>query len=62
MFEVTAITHRNDPLFHDVFPVGPEHLVLFSPGMEGVVFSQLKELVPQVVAINVPVSGAGNLV
>ena len=62
VFEVTAITHRRDPLFHDVFPVGPEHLVLFSLGMEGVVFSQLKALVPQVVAINVPVSGAGNLV
>ena len=62
VFEVTAITHRKDPLFHDVFPVGPEHLVLFSLGMEGVVFSQLKELVPQVVAINVPVSGSGNLV
>ncbi len=62
VFEVTAITHRRDPLFHDIFPVGPEHLVLFSLGMEGVVFSQLKQLVPQVVAINVPVSGAGNLV
>ena len=62
VFEVTAITHRNDALFHDVFPVGPEHLVLFSLGMEGVVFSQLKEQIPQVMAINVPVSGSGNLV
>ena len=62
VFEVTAITHRKAPLFHDIFSVGPEHLVLFSLGMEGVVLSQLKELVPQVVAINVPVSGSGNLV
>lgn len=62
VFEVTAITHRNEPLFHDIFPVGPEHLVLFSLGMEGVVFSQLRQLVPQVTAINVPVSGSGNLV
>jgi 2,5-furandicarboxylate decarboxylase 1 len=62
VFEVTAITHRYNPLFHDVFPVGPEHLVLFSLGMEGVVFSQLKALVPQVLAINVPVSGSSNLV
>ncbi len=36
--------------------------MLFSLGMEGVVFSRLKELVPQVTAINVPVSGSGNLV
>lgn len=62
VFEVTAITHRRDPIFHDVFPVGPEHLVLFSLGMEGVLLSQLKQIVPQVVAINVPVSGSGNLV
>ena len=32
VFEVTAITHRQEPLFHDIFPVGPEHLVLFSLG------------------------------
>lgn len=62
VFEVTAITHRRAPLFHDIFSVGPEHLVLFSLGMEGVVFSQLRQLVPQVVAVNVPVSGSGNLV
>lgn len=62
VFEVTAITHRKDPIFHDIFSVGPEHLVLFSLGMEGVLFSQLRQLVPQVVAINVPVSGSGNLV
>jgi UbiD family decarboxylase len=30
--------------------------------MEGVVLSQLQQLIPQITAINVPVSGAGNLV
>lgn len=62
VFEVTAITHRRDAMFHDVFNVGPEHLVLFSLGMEGLVLTQLKQLVPQVVAVNVPVCGSGNLV
>lgn len=62
VFEVTAITHRRDALFHDIFSVGPEHLVLFSLGMEGVVFSQLQKLIPQVKAVEVPVSGSGNLV
>ena len=62
VFEVTAITHRRDALFHDIFSVGPEHLTLFSLGMEGVVFSQLKQLVPDLIAINVPVCGSGNLV
>ena len=62
IFEVTAITHRRDAIFHDIFSVGPEHLTLFSLGMEGVVFSQLKQLVPDLIAINVPVCGSGNLV
>ena len=62
VFEVTAITRRSDAIFHDIFNVGPEHLVLFSLGMEGVVLSQLKQLIPQVKAIHVPVSGSGNLV
>ncbi len=62
VFEVTAITRRRDALFHDVFNVGPEHLVLFSLGMEGVLLAQLRQLVPQVTAVNVPVSGSGNLV
>jgi 2,5-furandicarboxylate decarboxylase 1 len=62
VFDVTAITHRRDAIFHDVFNVGPEHVTLFSLGMEGVVYSQLKQLAPGVRAINVPACGSGNLV
>ncbi len=62
VFEVTAITRRRDAMFHDLFNVGPEHVVLFSLGMEGVVLAQLQQLVPEVRAINVPVCGSGNLV
>lgn len=62
VFEVTAITRRHDAIFHDIFNVGAEHLVLCSIGMEGLALSQLKKLVPQVKAVNVPVSGSGNLI
>jgi 2,5-furandicarboxylate decarboxylase 1 len=62
VFEVTAITHRRDAIFHDVFNVGPEHLVLFSLGMEGELFSRLQPILPQLRAVHVPVSGSGNLV
>jgi 2,5-furandicarboxylate decarboxylase 1 len=62
VFEVTAITHRRDAIFQDVFNVGPEHLVLFSLGMEGQAFTQLKAILPNLVRLNVPVSGSGNLV
>jgi 2,5-furandicarboxylate decarboxylase 1 len=62
VLEVSAITRRRDAIFHDVFNVGPEHLVLFSLGMEGVALAQLRQLIPQITAVNVPVSGSGNLV
>ena len=62
VFEVTAITHRADAIFHDVFNVGPEHLVLFSLGMEGHAFEQLRAVVSGLRAVAVPVSGSGNLV
>jgi 2,5-furandicarboxylate decarboxylase 1 len=62
VFEVTAITRRRDAMYHDVFNVGPEHLVLFSLGMEGVMLTQLSRLIPQLRAVNVPVAGSGNLV
>lgn len=62
VFEVTAITRRHDAIFHDLFNVGPEHVVLFSLGMEGLAFSQLKQLIPQVKAVDVPASGSGNLI
>ncbi len=62
VLEVTAVTRRRDAIFHDIFNVGPEHLVLFSLGMEGALLAQLRQLVPQVRAIHVPVSGSGNLV
>ncbi len=62
VFEVTAIMHRSDAIFQDIFNVGPEHLVLFSLGMEGVVLSQLKQIIPQVKAVHVPVSGSANMV
>jgi 2,5-furandicarboxylate decarboxylase 1 len=62
VFEVTAITHRRDAIFHDVFNVGPEHVTLFSLGMEGTVLTLLNQLAPGVRAVNVPACGSGNLV
>ncbi|MEZ5417201.1 MAG: UbiD family decarboxylase [Vicinamibacterales bacterium] len=62
VFEVTAITHRRDAIFQDVFNVGPEHLVLFSLGMEGQAFQTLAPIIPSLRAIAVPVCGSGNLV
>lgn len=62
VFEVTAITHRGDAIFQDVFNVGPEHVVLFALGMEGQAFSTLSTIVPTLRGVAVPVSGSGNLV
>jgi 2,5-furandicarboxylate decarboxylase 1 len=62
VFEVTAITHRENCIYHDIFSVGPDDILLFLLGMEAVVLKHLKQLIPQVKAVNVPVSGVGNLV
>jgi 2,5-furandicarboxylate decarboxylase 1 len=62
VFEVTAITHRENPIYHDIFNVGPEHVLLLSLGIEALALKHLKQLIPQVKAVNVPVSGVGNLV
>jgi len=62
VFEVTAITHRYDAIYHDIYSVGPEHVILFSLGMEEVVLTQLRQIIPQVKAINIPPSGVTELV
>lgn len=62
VFEVTAITRRSDAVYLDIFNVGSEHVVLFSLGMEALVLSRLQELIPQVVAVHVPPSGAASVV
>ncbi|MBN9009604.1 MAG: UbiD family decarboxylase [Rhizobiales bacterium] len=58
VFEVSAITRRRRPIFHDIIPgYSTEHLLLGRAAREAHVFLRLKEMVPNLKALNYPKSG-----
>lgn len=58
IFEVSAITRRERPIFHDIIPgYSAEHLLLGRAAREAHVFLRLKEMVPNLKALNYPKSG-----
>ncbi|HEY8356515.1 MAG TPA: UbiD family decarboxylase [Ramlibacter sp.] len=58
VFVVKAITRRAQPVFLDIVPgFSNEHLLLGRSAKEALVFTRLKELVPNLVALNYPKSG-----
>lgn len=58
VFVVKAITRRARPIFLDIIPgYSTEHLLLGRVAKEAHVFQRLKEVVPNVVALNYPKSG-----
>jgi 2,5-furandicarboxylate decarboxylase 1 len=55
---VKAITRRHKPIFHDIIPgYSAEHLLLGRSATEARVHMRLKEMVPNLVALNFPKSG-----
>ena len=58
VFVVKAITSRNNPIFHDIIPgYSAEHLLLGRSAKEAHVHMRLKEMVPNLKALNFPKSG-----
>ena len=58
VFVVSAITRRNNPIFHDIIPgYSAEHLLLGRSQAEAHVYLRLKEMVPGLKALNFPKSG-----
>ena len=58
VFVVSAITHRHKPIWLDLIPgYSTEHLLLGRVAKEAQVFMRLKEVVPNLVALNYPKSG-----
>jgi 2,5-furandicarboxylate decarboxylase 1 len=51
---VTAITHRRDAIFQDIIGAGREHLLMGGIPRAGSIYRSVKEVVPDVVAVNVP--------
>jgi 2,5-furandicarboxylate decarboxylase 1 len=51
---VTCITHRRDAIFQDIIGAGREHLLMGGIPRAGSIYRSVKEVVPDVVAVNVP--------
>jgi len=58
--EVTAITHRRDAMYVDIHPAHTEHRALWLfPGREARLLTLLRETIPTVRAVHIPLRGGG---
>ena len=58
--EITAITHRQDAIFVDLHPTHNEHRCLWIfPGREARLLAKLREVLPTVTNVHIPLHGAG---
>ncbi len=57
--EVTAVTHRADAIYQDIFVGHRDNWVLGAFPKEGSVFNRIKGVVPTVKAVHLPTSGVG---
>ncbi len=55
--EITAVTMRRDPIYVDVFNAHREHLVLGALPRMGSMFRRVREVMPTVTALNLPLAG-----
>ena len=60
--EVTAITHRHDAIFQDLFVVGFEHSGLGNLGFESALYRHIKNVVPQLIDVRMANMGASKMV
>lgn len=57
--EVTAITHRQDAIYQDVFVGHRENWIMGALPKEGSLFNRIKGVIPTVRAVHLPLSGVG---
>ncbi len=57
--KVTAVTMRRDPIYQDVAAAMAEHHILGALPRMGSLYKRIKEVVPTVVNVNMPLSGGG---
>ncbi|TRZ99945.1 MAG: UbiD family decarboxylase [Rhodocyclaceae bacterium] len=58
IIEVTAITHRKQPIWHDLFPSFREHTQVGVLCREAQLFRRVREIVPSMLGVHLPPSGA----
>jgi 2,5-furandicarboxylate decarboxylase 1 len=59
--EVKAVTRRKHAYYLDIMPGRADHLLLDAPMIEAYLYNRIKAVVPGVVAVHLPVSGAARL-
>jgi len=57
--EVTAITMRKNPIFQSIFNAHPEHQILGAAPRIGSLLRRIRDAVPSVTAVNLPLSAMG---
>ncbi|WCK52567.1 UbiD family decarboxylase [Aneurinibacillus sp. Ricciae_BoGa-3] len=55
--QITAVTHRNDPMFYTIVPAGYEHLLLGGLPREASLFQSVRQTVPTVKAVHMGPGG-----
>jgi 2,5-furandicarboxylate decarboxylase 1 len=59
--EVKAVTRRKDAFYLDIMPGRADHLLLDAPMIEAYLYHRIKDVVPGVTAVHLPVSGTARL-
>ncbi|MDM5358707.1 2,5-furandicarboxylate decarboxylase 1 [Peribacillus sp. B2I2] len=57
VIEITAVTHRNNPIFYTIVPAGYEHLLLGGIPREASLFQSIRQTVPSVTAVHMSPGG-----
>ncbi|WP_458352401.1 UbiD family decarboxylase domain-containing protein [Peribacillus frigoritolerans] len=57
VIEITAVTHRNNPIFYTIVPAGYEHLLLGGIPREESLFQSIRQTVPSVKAVHMNPGG-----
>ena len=58
---VSAITMRKDAIYHGLFNASPEHLALGDLARTGFLLSRIRDVVPNVTAVHLPLSGTARM-
>jgi 2,5-furandicarboxylate decarboxylase 1 len=57
VIEITAVTHRNNPIFYTIVAAGYEHLLLGGIPREASLFQSIRQTVPSVKAVHMSLGG-----
>jgi 2,5-furandicarboxylate decarboxylase 1 len=57
VIDVSAITHRKDPIYYDINSAHPEHNLTGLLGREAMLYKRIKGVVPTLKAVTLPFSG-----